>query len=273
MTFHLSGAAAGATEAGTITRMQLAPASASTVAVPTPPAAVAAAPAAAPASDAAATQVDEALVAGIRLPKVPGLPDWSTPGRPLDELVAPPAPGSLAAKADMAIVKGAQLLRTPQGDAWANEMADRGAAQVWFDFAKRHRKEAGPVQGWLGTALLASTMAATAAVTAVAKERYDRQRPYQVDPSIKPPVKLPHGDSYPSGHSSSAFAAARVISVLEPSLAKEAYDLARQVAVSRVYAGVHFPTDVVAGALLGTAVAEGALRAAGRRPALQASDA
>lgn len=212
--------------------------------------------------------VDETLVAGLRLPKVPGLPDWATPGTPIDQLLGPPEPGSIAARADMAAVKGAQLLRTPAGDAWAVKMAKEGAVHVWRDFARRHREQTGKVAGWLDTALLAGTIAANAAVTQVAKRRYDRERPYEVDPSIRPPVKLPHDDSYPSGHASSAFAAARVISVLEPQLAKEAYSIASQVAVSRVYAGVHFPTDVVAGALLGTAVAESALRAAGRRSSL-----
>lgn len=220
-------------------------------------------PATTPAAPAAS-----GAAAGLRLPTVPGLPDWTTPGAPLDELVGPPAPGSLAARADLAVVKGAQLLRSEERDAWAVRMAKEGATTAWFDFARRHRDRVGGRQGWLGTALLAGTIAANAAVTQVAKRRFNRERPFEVDPSIKPPVRLPHDASYPSGHASSAFAAARIISVLEPTLAREAYDLARQVAVSRVYAGVHFPTDVVAGALLGTRVAEAALRRAGRRASL-----
>lgn len=143
-------------------------------------------------------------------------------------------------------------------------MAKDGAVKLWLELAARHRADTGRVQGWLDTALLAGTLAANAATTQVAKERFDRQRPFEVDPSIRPPVKLPHDDSYPSGHASSAYAAARVISTLEPALANEAYGLAAQVAVSRVYAGVHFPGDVVAGAALGTAVADAALRMAGR---------
>lgn len=217
---------------------------------------------AAPASLPAATSIDAALADLV--PKLPGLPGPTTPGWSLDDLTGPPAPGSLAAKADMAAVKGAQLLRSPERDAWARRMADDGATGMWYDLARRHRQDVGPVQGWLGTALLAATMASNAAVTQVAKQRFDRERPYQVDTSIRPPVDLPHDSSYPSGHTSSAFAAARVIASLAPTLATEAYALATQVAASRVYAGVHFPTDVVAGALLGTGVAEAALRIARR---------
>ncbi|MCW2920435.1 MAG: putative rane-associated phospholipid phosphatase [Thermoleophilia bacterium] len=204
-------------------------------------------------------------VAAEIVPKLPGLPGKDSPGWSLGDLLGPPKAGSLAARADMATVKGAQLLRTPERDEWANRMADDGAMKVWFQFAKQHRGEVGKVRGWLDTALLAATMASNSALTQVAKQKFDRQRPYQVDPSIKPPVHLPRDSSYPSGHTSSAFAAARVISTLEPTLAAEAYDIASQVAASRVYAGVHFPTDVVAGALLGTGVADAALRAAHKK--------
>jgi membrane-associated phospholipid phosphatase len=201
----------------------------------------------------------EAFVADL-LPRIPGLPDASTPGWSVGDLLGPPRPGSIADRADMAAVKGAQRLRTPERDAWAVRMAEDGAAKIWFDFAKRHRSEVGSVRGWLDTALLASTLAATATVSHFAKAKYDRPRPYQVDSSITPPVRLPRSSSYPSGHSSSAFAAARVIAALQPKLAREAYSIASQVAASRVYAGVHFPSDVVAGALLGTGVADIALR-------------
>jgi acid phosphatase (class A) len=238
--------------------MQLFAATTATMPTPMPPV------------EAPGIEFDGLLVEGLRLPKIPGLPGADTPGWSLGDLVGPPKLGSLAAKADMAAVKGAQLLRTRDGDAWADRMAREGSTTIWKDFAARHRAETGKVQGWLDTALLAATMASNAVITQVAKQRFDRQRPYQLDPSIKPPVKLPHDSSYPSGHSSSAFAAARVISTLAPSLAAEAYSLATQVAVSRVYAGVHFPTDVIAGAMLGTGVAEAALRLAGKTDAAAA---
>ena len=222
-------------------------------------------PVASPApSSPIAPSIDDTTLPGLRLPVIDGLPDATSPALPTRRFGGPPAPGSAAAKADMAAVKAAQLLRTPEGDAWARHMAKDGAARIWFDLARRQQGLTGTVQTWLGVALLASTLASNAAVTAVAKHHFDRLRPFQVDPTIHPPIAPPGGASYPSGHASSAFAAARVISVLRPELADEAYGLARQVAASRVYAGVHFPSDVVAGAALGTAIGELALRQVGR---------
>ncbi len=62
------------------------------------------------------------------------------------------------------------------------------------------------------------------------------------------------GLSYPSAHSTTSFAAARVLSDGLP--APPLYACAAAMAFSRVYAGVHYPSDIVAGALLGTSLAE-----------------
>jgi membrane-associated phospholipid phosphatase len=58
--------------------------------------------------------------------------------------------------------------------------------------------------------------------------------------------------SYPSAHSTTSFAAAAALRGVLP--APPLYALAAAMAVSRVYAGVHYPTDVAAGAVLGTAL-------------------
>jgi len=67
-------------------------------------------------------------------------------------------------------------------------------------------------------------------------------------------VRMPSSPSFPSGHSASAFAFATAASRQWPLLAVPLRALAGLVAYSRVHTGVHYPSDVVVGALLGSAV-------------------
>ena len=61
-------------------------------------------------------------------------------------------------------------------------------------------------------------------------------------------------DSFPSGHSTSVFAAAVSLGLLLPAWRVPLFALAVLVCVSRVLAGAHYPSDTVAGAVLGSAV-------------------
>lgn len=65
--------------------------------------------------------------------------------------------------------------------------------------------------------------------------------------------------SFPSSHATIAFAMAYVLSQYEPKLRWVLYSLATLIASSRVYLGVHYPSDVVAGAILGVAIGYGIL--------------
>ena len=79
----------------------------------------------------------------------------------------------------------------------------------------------------------------------------DRPRPHR--------VRSPRSSSFPSGHASSAFTAAGVLSVGDP-LWPVYYGLAVVVASSRVYVKMHHASDVLAGAALGVALARVANR-------------
>ncbi len=68
-------------------------------------------------------------------------------------------------------------------------------------------------------------------------------------------VRTPLDLSFPSGHAATSFAAAAVLSRYERTAAVPLFVLAIAIAWSRVYVGVHYPSDVLAGAVLGVLVA------------------
>jgi membrane-associated phospholipid phosphatase len=90
-------------------------------------------------------------------------------------------------------------------------------------------------------------------LSSLVKDAVDRPRPF-ADGGIHAVGRLPGGSSFPSGHAATAFAAATVVAILAPRLRVPAHVLAALVAFSRVYLGVHFLSDVLAGAVLGIGV-------------------
>jgi membrane-associated phospholipid phosphatase len=62
--------------------------------------------------------------------------------------------------------------------------------------------------------------------------------------------------SFPSAHATTSFAAARALTADGGLPRVPVYALAKAMAISRIYAGVHYPSDIAAGAALGTAAAE-----------------
>ena len=81
-----------------------------------------------------------------------------------------------------------------------------------------------------------------------------RRRPPLVYPEPKPLVQVPHSGAFPSGHAAMAFACATVLAWWDRRLAVPAFVLAAAIGWSRVYVGVHWPLDVVGGALLGLGI-------------------
>jgi membrane-associated phospholipid phosphatase len=109
----------------------------------------------------------------------------------------------------------------------------------------------------------------SALLVTVLKTLFDRARPPLANPTLDVVGSLPASASFPSGHAATAFAAAVAVGMIHPRLRRPLLALAFLVAVSRVYLGVHYATDVIAGsaigALLGLA-AGWAVRAAAPAP-------
>jgi undecaprenyl-diphosphatase len=123
------------------------------------------------------------------------------------------------------------------------------------DLASRRRFPLAAVlaaASYLGATLLANAL----------KAATNRPRPSVADPTIHPLIAVPGSSSLPSGHAAGAFAAALAVGLVHPRLRWPLLLLAGLIALSRVWLGVHYLTDVTAGAALGCAVAYAAFRIA-----------
>lgn len=85
----------------------------------------------------------------------------------------------------------------------------------------------------------------------ILKNMIHRDRPCWIDPSITLLVKSPSDFSFPSGHSMNGFTASVSILLCDKKLGIAAVILAAAIAFSRLYNFVHFPTDVIAGIVIG----------------------
>jgi decaprenylphosphoryl-5-phosphoribose phosphatase len=97
---------------------------------------------------------------------------------------------------------------------------------------------------------LVRVLVAAELTNAVAKRVFRRKRP--VLPGLPPLMGTRSNLSFPSAHACTSFAAARILS--GPMPPATAYTMAVAMAASRPYLGVHYPSDVAAGAILGTAL-------------------
>lgn len=165
-------------------------------------------------------------------------------------LPQPPTPDSLAGQADLMAVLQTQAWRTPEHVAWAKRVDKNDAflsAEVmgaWF------AKDKLP----LTAAFLKDVDEDRHEITEVAKKLFARARPWVVDPRVQPCVAKPSNDSYPSGHSSSIFTRAAVLAEIFPERKDALFEFANRAGWGRIHAGVHFPSDVVGGRLLGEAI-------------------
>ncbi|MEE8722929.1 MAG: phosphatase PAP2 family protein [Eggerthellaceae bacterium] len=107
-----------------------------------------------------------------------------------------------------------------------------------------------------GLALLVALALVFVVCTLTLKPLVGRVRPCVVDTTVPLLVSVPHGYSFPSGHTSAVFAAfgALFFANRNGRLVVPTLVFAIIVAFSRLYLYVHFPTDVLAGVCIGLAL-------------------
>jgi len=100
------------------------------------------------------------------------------------------------------------------------------------------------------------TLTGSQGIVQLFKNLIGRKRPYMVLPDVNTFwIKLLKDCSFPSGHTTAGFSLAVIFSIHFPGYSTVSYILATMVGLSRIYTGMHYPSDVLSGAFLGTAFA------------------
>jgi acid phosphatase (class A) len=167
----------------------------------------------------------------------------------LGAVPAPPAPGSPEDKTDLETIFDWQSRRTEADCAGARAQAKAEYGAFFGDVSPFPDPLPPDASKILFRVYFDGGMAVGAA-----KEHFARQRPFRRDKALKPCLGKAAGLSYPSGHA----AVSRLFALLLADVAPErrASFLARsdRAALNRVIGGVHHPSDIEAGKLLGDAV-------------------
>jgi undecaprenyl-diphosphatase len=155
---------------------------------------------------------------------------------------------------DSAIVLWFAAHRSAPLDAFAQALTFAGRAGLIF-------VAAAIVRGFLNKRLAMAAWQVVLAVLlsllvseTIVKPLVHRPRPFAALPSLDTIGTRPPSDGFPSGHAAACVAAAYVLAATWPQARVAIWSVAAIVAVSRIYVGVHYPSDVVAGVVLGLAV-------------------
>ena len=184
------------------------------------------------------------------------------------------SPLSEAGRIDRAVYRAVAATPTPRLDATMRRLSEAAnysklsiassilLAAVGGDTGRRAAKA--------GLVCVATT---SAVVNLAVKPLARRHRPNRAEGGVPEArhVEMPMSASFPSGHTAAAFAFASGAGQVAPLASVPLHGLAALVGYSRVHTGVHYPGDVIAGALIGAVIADLAAavltrRWASRRP-------
>ena len=177
------------------------------------------------------------------------------------------------ARCDRALYRSVAQLRSPLLDQPLRRLSDfADFSKPWFAVAGVLALFGGPAGRRAALTGLAAIGTTSLVVNQPMKRAGARSRPDRVGLGVPAHrwVRMPSSTSFPSGHSASAAAFAVAVGDVLPALRVPLRVAASVVAFSRVYTGVHYPSDVLVGATVGTVLGRAASavarRVAARRP-------
>jgi membrane-associated phospholipid phosphatase len=137
-----------------------------------------------------------------------------------------------------------------------SEVADR--SRLWLGIAAAMAAVGGREGRRAARAGVVALAVDSAVVNMGFKLAARRRRPDRdsADVPVLRQVPMPHSASFPSGHTASGFAFANAVGQTLPTVAAPLRLLASAVGYSRVHTGVHYPGDVVLGAVIGASIGE-----------------
>lgn len=166
-------------------------------------------------------------------------------------LPPPPAIGSLAHKRDLLELEKLQAQRTKARVAQA--VADQEET-IWR-FLEGMDKPIDKTKIPQASKLFRTVYETIRSITTPAKDHFKRVRPPYVDAKLKPVVKLTKSYSHPSTHATYGTTVSLIVAEMVPEWRTKILEHGRDFGVSRMVGGVHYPTDVEAGRLAGTLIA------------------
>ena len=151
------------------------------------------------------------------------------------------------------ILYAIQNIRTPFLDkvmAFLSTLGNAGALWIVIGvvlcISKKYRRG--------GMQMLSAELLSFIVGNLIIKNMVDRLRPCQIDKTVSLIVNIPFDSSFPSGHTLNGITAAVTLMFIDKRMGIPAIVLAVLIAFSRMYNFMHFPTDILAGAVLGVII-------------------
>ncbi|HYM60561.1 MAG TPA: phosphatase PAP2 family protein, partial [Thermoanaerobaculia bacterium] len=167
-------------------------------------------------------------------------------------LPPPPLDSSAQTRSEIAELVSIEAARTPEAAARAAADSEETVWRFAETLGPKFTKESLPLVG----ALFGRLHETEGAVVDPAKGVFARPRPYRLNDQLHPVAKLSKSASYPSGHATGGTLMGIVLANMVPEKRREIMARAWEYGWNRAVAGVHYRSDIEAGRIAGSVIAQ-----------------